>query len=110
VATVLAELGEMLGPERLTEIAEHSPMPWSQRLGYLLDFVEHAPRTERLAAFVATRATETAPLVHGVETVWVQSSQVEQDLVINRALVEIFADDQLTPRLGGEPWKGLEGA
>jgi AbiEi antitoxin C-terminal domain len=66
---VLAELGEMLGPERLTEIAEHSPMPWSQRLGYLLDFVEHAPRTERLAAFVATRATETAPLVHGVETV-----------------------------------------
>ncbi|MEE8368008.1 MAG: nucleotidyl transferase AbiEii/AbiGii toxin family protein, partial [Thermoanaerobaculia bacterium] len=26
---------------------------------------------------------------------WVQSSQVEQDLVISRALVEIFRDDQL---------------
>lgn len=68
VATVLAELGEKLDPERLAEIAELSPLPWSQRLGYILDFVEHSPRSERLAAFVASRATETAPLLPGVET------------------------------------------
>jgi predicted transcriptional regulator of viral defense system len=68
VATVLAELGEKLDPERLIEIAELSPMPWSQRLGYILDFVEHSPRRERLAAFVASRATETAPLLPSVET------------------------------------------
>jgi len=30
---------------------------------------------------------------------WVQSSQVEQDLVISRALVEIFADDELARAL-----------
>ena len=30
---------------------------------------------------------------------WVESSQVEQDLVINRALVEIFSDDQLAEAL-----------
>lgn len=68
VATVLAELGEKLGPERLTEIAELSPIPWSQRLGYILDFVEHSHRSERLAGFVASRATETAPLLPSLKT------------------------------------------
>jgi predicted transcriptional regulator of viral defense system len=67
VATVLGELGEKLNPERLAEIADLSPLPWSQPLGYILDFVEHSPRTERLAGFVAGRATETAPLLPSVE-------------------------------------------
>lgn len=69
VATVLVELGEKLDPERLVEIADLSPIPWSQRLGYILDFVEHSPRSERLAAFVGGRATETAPLLPSAETV-----------------------------------------
>lgn len=30
---------------------------------------------------------------------WVESSQVEQDLVISRALVEIFEDDRLSEAL-----------
>ena len=68
VATVLAELGEKLDPERLVAIAELSPIPWSQRLGYILDFVEHSPRSEHLAAFVGSRATETAPLLPSAET------------------------------------------
>ena len=67
VATVLAELGEKLNPERLAEIADRSPIPWSQRLGYILDFVQHSLRTESLAGFVASRATATAPLVPGTE-------------------------------------------
>ena len=67
VATVLAELGEKLDPERLAEIADLSPMPWSQRLGYILDFVQHSLRTESLAGFVASRATATVPLVLGTE-------------------------------------------
>lgn len=68
VATVFAELGEQLDPDGLAEIAELSPLPWSQRLGYILDFVEHSSRTERLAGFVAGRVTETAPLVPSAET------------------------------------------
>ena len=68
VATVLSELGEKLDPARLTEIAELSPIPWSQRLGYILDLVEHETPGERLASFVASRATETAPLLLGAET------------------------------------------
>ena len=68
VATVLTELGERLDAERLAGIAAQSPMPWSQRLGYILDVVGHAPRAGRLAAVVAHRATETTPLVPGLET------------------------------------------
>jgi predicted transcriptional regulator of viral defense system len=68
VATVLAELAERLDPDRLAEIAHLSPMPWSQRLGYILDLVKHSPRTEHLASFVAGRATETASLVPSLET------------------------------------------
>jgi predicted transcriptional regulator of viral defense system len=68
VATVLTELGEKLESERLAEIAELSPIPWSQRLGYLLDLVEHSNRSERLAGFVAGRVTETVPLLPGAET------------------------------------------
>lgn len=68
VATVLAELGEMLDPERLVEIAKLSPIPWSQRLGYILDLVEHSARSVRLAHYLADRAAETTPLVPGAET------------------------------------------
>ena len=68
VATVLAELGEKLEPERLLEIADLSPVPWSQRLGYILDVVEHSLLAEPLARFVADRVTETAPLLTGAET------------------------------------------
>lgn len=68
VATVLAELGEKLDPLRLTEIADLSPIPWSQRLGYILDLVEHSTRGEQLASFVEARATETAPLIPSTRT------------------------------------------
>ena len=68
VATVLGELGEKLDPLRLTEIADLSPIPWSQRLGYILDLVEHSARGKQLASFVEARVTETAPLIPSAET------------------------------------------
>ena len=43
---------------------------------------------------------------------WVQDVQVEQDLVISRALVEIFrvpdlaVRERVIPILPGAPWKG----
>lgn len=75
VATVLAELGERLEADRLAAIAELSPMPWSQRLGYILDRVEHSRRTGPLAAFVARRATETTRLVPSAKTVSAQRDE-----------------------------------
>ena len=62
------ELGEKLDPVGLAEIADLSPVPWSQRLGYILDLVEHSTRGEQLASFVEARVTETAPLIPSAET------------------------------------------
>ena len=69
VATVLAELGEKLDPLELAEIAELSPMPWSQRLGYILEIVGHASRTGFLAFFVANFVKDATSLVPGAEAV-----------------------------------------
>lgn len=63
VATVLAELAEKLDSDRLAAIGRLSPMPWAQRLGYLLDRVGQSSRSGSLAAFVAQHAIETAPLI-----------------------------------------------
>jgi predicted transcriptional regulator of viral defense system len=67
VATVLAELAEKLEGKRLVELAPLSPIPWAQRLGYLLERVGQTSRADQLAAFVAKSATETASLVPGGE-------------------------------------------
>lgn len=62
VTSVLAELAPGLDPERLRVAAELSPLPWSQRLGFLLDRVGHGDRAELLAAWVSAAAPEWAPL------------------------------------------------
>jgi len=62
VATVLAELGETLSPERLVDLAPLSPVAWAQRLGHLLDCVGHADRAGELADYVRRMARETVLL------------------------------------------------
>lgn len=62
VATVLAELAEKLNPERLAAVAPLSPIPWAQRLGYLLELVGEPERAPDLAEYVARTAMETAAL------------------------------------------------
>jgi predicted transcriptional regulator of viral defense system len=39
VATILSELSERIDPEKLVAAARTAPMPWAQRLGYLLELV-----------------------------------------------------------------------
>lgn len=63
VATILVELAEKLDPAKLAELAPIVPMPWVQRLGYLLERVEGAPRAERLKAYVRAKARETVTLL-----------------------------------------------
>lgn len=63
VATVLAELAERLDPATLALLAPLSPVPWAQRLGYLLDQVGAADRTSPLAEHVASVVNETTALV-----------------------------------------------
>ncbi|MGH7342477.1 MAG: type IV toxin-antitoxin system AbiEi family antitoxin [Candidatus Rokuibacteriota bacterium] len=63
VATVLSELAEILDPVALASLAPLSPVPWSQRLGYLLDHVGAAEKTGPLARYVAEAVNETTALV-----------------------------------------------
>ncbi len=62
VVTVLSELAESLDPHRLVEAARLSPLPWSQRLGYLLEHLGADEAADSLAAFVADKAPHVTPL------------------------------------------------
>ena len=65
VATVLSELAERIDPGKLAEAARSAPIPWAQRLGYLLERVEAGDKTEVLKVFVHARARQSVPLLPG---------------------------------------------
>ena len=59
VATVLGELAEEVDAVKLLKAAELSPVGWSQRLGYLLEIVEHC--MARACAMAAGCPGRTGP-------------------------------------------------
>lgn len=63
VATVLSELRERLDGEKLVAAARTAPLPWAQRLGYLLERLGAADETAPLAAYVAAHARQSVPLL-----------------------------------------------
>lgn len=65
VAAVLSELAEKLRPEKLPEAAETVPVPWAQRLGYLLEQLDAAEKTPALKQYVQDRARESTALLPG---------------------------------------------
>lgn len=62
VATVLSELAEQIDPAKLVLAAQAAPLAWAQRLGYLLELVGSADRTELLAAYVRDQRVAVTPL------------------------------------------------
>jgi len=62
VATVLSELAEKIDPEKLAAVAATAPLPWAQRLGYLLERVGAAAATPPLERYVRQHARQSAPL------------------------------------------------
>lgn len=62
VATILQEIGPKLRSKDLAEAAGSAPIPWAQRLGYLLDRLGVTESTAPLADLVRTRAREYVPL------------------------------------------------
>jgi len=62
VATVLGELAERLRPDRLLQESVHSPLPWLQRLGFLLERVGAVELWEALSARVREEADAYVPL------------------------------------------------
>lgn len=64
VATVLSELAERIDPEKLrAAAAAAAPLPWAQRLGFLLERVGGSDKSAPLKAFVRARAHESAVLL-----------------------------------------------
>jgi predicted transcriptional regulator of viral defense system len=56
VALVLSELAERIEPEKLAAAAAAAPVPWAQRLGYLLERVGAGDKTAVLKAYVHAHA------------------------------------------------------
>jgi predicted transcriptional regulator of viral defense system len=65
VATVLAELAERIDSKKLALAAQTAPVPWLQRLGYVLDQVGAADKTKNLKELVRAGAHEPVPLLPG---------------------------------------------
>jgi len=63
VATILAELSEKLDAGKLVALAPIVPLPWVQRLGYLLERIGESPRAKALKDYVGKHARESTALV-----------------------------------------------
>jgi predicted transcriptional regulator of viral defense system len=58
VATILSELADTLDPKKLVVAAQTAPIPWAQRLGYLLETVEAGTHAQALKAYVLSISIE----------------------------------------------------
>ena len=63
VATILSELAERIDPNVLAIAARTAPVPWAQRLGYLLERIGAVDKTAPLRAHVQRCARDIAPLL-----------------------------------------------
>jgi hypothetical protein len=65
VATVLTELAEKIDPEKLAAAAQTVPLPWAQRLEYLLERAAEGgeEKTSLLKDYVRKTAKRTAVLL-----------------------------------------------
>ena len=65
VTTLLSELAEGMDAGKLLDETAHSPLPWTQRLGYLLEQAEAKDLAVPLAEYVARHVREYVPLRPG---------------------------------------------
>lgn len=65
VATILLELAERIDPQKLVAAARTAPVPWAQRLGYLLEQVGAAEKAAALKTHVKDVARQIVPLLPG---------------------------------------------
>ena len=63
VATILGELADNLDPDKLVAAAQTAPIPWAQRLGYLLERVEAGTRAPALKSYVRAHARQATALL-----------------------------------------------
>jgi predicted transcriptional regulator of viral defense system len=63
VATVLSELAERIDPEKLAAVARTAPVPWAQRLGFLLEHLGFAAKVPVLKEYVRQHAKQSTVLL-----------------------------------------------
>ena len=63
VAGLLAELGEGMDPRRLVDASKSAPIPWAQRLGYLLEHAGSGDKAVLLKEHVQERARNFTKLL-----------------------------------------------
>lgn len=66
VATILSELATKLEPRKLAFAAKHIPMPWAQRLGYLLSYLGYQSKAIQLKELVKNESPQVVPLLPGL--------------------------------------------
>jgi predicted transcriptional regulator of viral defense system len=87
-ATVLSELAEQIDPQNLVNAAQTAPMPWAQRLGYLLELSERPEVAGLLKEYVRLNARNTVPLALHSEQEGKRSS--DWKLIINEEVEPEF--------------------
>jgi predicted transcriptional regulator of viral defense system len=65
VATVLSELAEVIDPDKLAAAAQTAPVPWAQRLGYLLEYIGAGESAVALKRYVTGAGREPVLLLPG---------------------------------------------
>ena len=66
MATILSELAEHIDAQLLVAAAKTAPMPWAQRLGYLLQHVGAEEKAVLLKKYVQEKVKEMTPLLPAV--------------------------------------------
>lgn len=86
VATILVDLAESINPSLLPEAAATAPLPWTQRLGYMLDLTDAANVADPLRAYVRQNAREYTPLVPGRSSIDTKRDP-DWKIIVNSELV-----------------------
>jgi predicted transcriptional regulator of viral defense system len=82
VATILTELAEKLDADKLVAVAPTAPLPWAQRLGYLLERIGETPKAKLLKDYVRTHAHESTALVPS-ESIAARPRDSDWKLIVN---------------------------
>ena len=85
VITILAELASKIDPSRLLDATAFVPIPWVQRLGYMLELVEANTRAEDIKVFINEHAHEFTMLVPGAK-IKTGKRMAEWKLIVNTQL------------------------
>jgi predicted transcriptional regulator of viral defense system len=100
VATVLSELAEKIDPAKLTAAAATAPVPWAQRLGYLLERVGATEKAAPLKDYVRARARESAPLLAQPRMPKAPNrSRARRDKVIRDEAWKLYVNAEVQPDL-----------